>query len=48
VETHPRLVGCLEPGGAVIRRLQAQTGRWAEVRAASGEVPLAHVAVVPD
>jgi ribonuclease G len=48
VETHPRLVGYLEPGGAVIRRLQAQTGRWAEVHAASGEVPLAHVAVVPD
>ncbi len=36
------------PGGPMMRRLQAQTGRWAEVQAAAGEVPLAHVAVVPD
>ena len=48
VEVHPRLLGHLAPGGDMMRRLQAQTGRWAEVREASGEVPLAHLAVVPD
>jgi ribonuclease G len=48
VEVHPRLLGQLAPGGAVIQRLQAQTGRRAEVQEAAGDVPLAHVAVVPD
>lgn len=48
VEVHPRVFGHLWPGSPALQRLQAQTGRRAEVLEASGEVPLAHVAVVPD
>jgi len=48
VEVHPRMVGHLSPGSPVVQRLYAQTGRRLEVLEATGEVPLAHVAVVPD
>lgn len=48
VEVHPRVAGHLAPGGPVMQRLRAATGGWAEVVVAAGEVPLAHVAVVPD
>ncbi len=48
VAVHPRLLGRLAPGGEVMRRLVAQTGRRAEVQEAVGEIPLAHVAIVPD
>ena len=48
VEVHPRMVGHLSPGSPVVQRLHAQTGRRLEVLEATGEVPLAHVAVVPD
>ncbi len=48
VEIHPQLLGQLATGGEVLRRLQAATGRRIEAQEALGEVPLTHVAVVPD
>jgi ribonuclease G len=48
VEVHPRLLEKLGSGSAIIQRLQAHTGRRAEVQGAAGDVPLAHTAVVPD
>jgi ribonuclease G len=49
VEVHPKMVARLAcEGGAITQRLQAQTGRCLQVQAAAEEVPLAHVAIVPD
>jgi ribonuclease G len=49
VEVHPRVASRLVcTGGEMLRRLEAETGRRLQVQGADGEVPLAHVAVVPD
>ena len=48
VEVHPRMLGELAPGGEIMRRLGARTGRRAEVVEAAGDVSLSHVAVLPD
>jgi ribonuclease G len=48
VEVHPRMVPRLALGGEVQRRLEVQTGRRVIAEEAAQDVPLAHVAVVPD
>ena len=48
VEVHPRMAARLEPGSDARQRLEARTGRRLIVEEAAADVPLAHVAVVPD
>ena len=49
VEVHPRIAYRLASGGCdMLQRLQAETGRRLQVQEAGGEVPLAHVTIVPD
>jgi ribonuclease G len=48
VEVHARMVARVAPGSDVQRRLEVQTGRRLIVEQAAEDVPLAHVAVVPD
>ncbi len=49
VEVHPRIAARLTCGsGEMLQRLEAVTGRLLQLQQAGEEVPLAHVAIVPD
>jgi ribonuclease G len=49
VELHTRIAARLACGGGeIVQRLEAETGRRLQVQEAGEEVPLAHVAIVPD
>ena len=49
VEVHPRIAARLACGSReMVQRLEAETGRRLQLQEAGEEVPLAHVAIVPD